>query len=134
MGSAVYPRTHSSGQTLLSRRNVLVLTGLCLLPRPSAAQMSQRVRQVRERRACEQDLPTCRPEIRAQLEAERRRIRYGLTGLALGASVLGVLLWKRNQDAQRDHDAQLGRLHRRMADIGGKSPGDQAKSDGDEIS
>lgn len=71
----------------MTRRQMFV--GLLFLAalsvRPGHAQVSQRARQILERRACERDLSTCRPNIRAQLEAEERRIFAGLA--ALGALV-----------------------------------------------
>lgn len=40
------------------------------------------------RRACGQDQPDCRPGIRVQLGAERRRLRIGMGALAKGRQVV----------------------------------------------
>ncbi len=93
------------------------------------AQMSQRARQTRERRACEQDLPECRPEIRIQLEAERRRLGFGLMGLAVGVLITGYFLRRRLRSIQRNEREDLKKLHSRLDKSGGVLEQDQAKSD-----
>lgn len=77
----------------MRRRSALIsLVGCLFLPTIARSQISQRRRQLRERRDCEQDLPQCRPEIMAQLQAERRTLRYGLGALGLIlAACLGFL-------------------------------------------
>jgi hypothetical protein len=97
----------------MRRRTALAtLTGLICVPVTARTQISQRARQVRERRACEENLPACRPAIRAQLDAERRRIRVGL-----GALAVGVLAGA----------AALFFSHRRAKDLGGDSGQNGAK-------
>ena len=91
--------------------------------------MSQRARQIRERRACEQDLPECRPEIRVQLEAERKRLGFGLTGLAAGVLIIGYILRRRLRTIQKNHRDDLDKLHGHLDKSGGVSEQDQAKSD-----
>lgn len=97
----------------MRRRTVLsALFGLILLAISTRAQISQRARQVRERRACEENLPTCRSAIRIQLDAERRRIRWGLGALAV-AILIGVMA--------------LFIAQRRVRDLGGDSGRNSAK-------
>lgn len=61
-----------------------------------SAQVSQRAQQLRNRRACEEDLPECKPHIREQLEAEERRVDIGLGILGLATVAASVLLVRRN--------------------------------------
>ena len=121
----------SERSQVLSRRavNLVLLTGLAGWPSRTIAQMSQRARQIRERRACVQNQPDCRPEIRAQLEAGRRRIRLGLLGLAGGLAVIGTLLWRRYQSLQNKQNEELQKLHSHLDKSGGDSVQNKAKSD-----
>lgn len=67
----------------MKRRYLIgALFGAFFQPGVAHAQMSQRARQIKDRQACEQDLPACKPGIRRQLEAERNRERLGLGALA----------------------------------------------------
>ena len=113
----------------MTRRALLPAAGLVFLPTQSLAQMSQRARQIRERRACELDQADCRPEIRVQLEAERRRLRLGLAVLAVGSIFMGLVFWRRHRALQQDRRADLKKLHSHLNKVGGDSDQDQAKSD-----
>ena len=61
------------------------------------AQVSQRARQLKERRDCELQLPDCKPEIQAQLEAERHRLQRGLSGLGIAVALIAGWLWWRKR-------------------------------------
>jgi hypothetical protein len=91
--------------------------------------MSQRVRQIQERAACEQELPECRPVIREQLQAERRRLRLGLGALAAFGAVASAVLYQRILADKRMKKAAAERLDERLDAFSGDSEQDQAKSD-----
>jgi len=114
----------------MCRRSALVLGAISMFAgtRSGHAQVSQRARQVRERAACEDNLPTCRPEIRAQLEAERSRIRWGLAGLAVLASVGGMVMSWRIRALKRKENRDLHRLRATLHGVGGDSAENRAKS------
>ena len=129
MAAGVRQQNGNNPVRRISRRSLLPLAGLIVLPVEADAQMSQRARQVRERRACELEQPDCRPEIRVQLEAERRRIRIGLSALAAGSVILGFVLWRRLRAIKQAQRDDLDRLHSHLDEIGGDSERDQAKLD-----
>lgn len=79
------------------RSAVSTLVGCLFLPTVAGSQISQRRRQLRERRDCEQDLPLCRPEIMAQLRDERRKLRYGLGALGVAIVVCTGFLFLRSK-------------------------------------
>ena len=134
MAVFLYPSSTHTKQRLISRRHIFAVAAFGLIPKASTAQMSQRARQIRERRACEDNLPTCRPEIRTQLDEEQQRLRIGLGGLALGALGLGLVIWRYHLSRQASEEKQIEHLNQRLSDIGGKSRENQAKSSGDDSS
>ncbi len=96
------------------------------------AQVSQRARQLRERAACEADLPTCRPEIRVQLEAERSRIRWGLSGLGVLVLIGGILLIRRFRALKHQENKDLRHLQSTLQAAARDSAQNQAKSTNDD--
>ena len=115
----------------MARRMAFVLACGLLLPAQPKAQMSQRARQIRERRACERDLPDCRPEIRQQLEAESRRLRIGMSGLAVVIAVIGAVLWWRIRARKAEENQHLHHLNEQVADISRKLNKNRAQSTDD---
>ncbi|NKB45709.1 MAG: hypothetical protein GKS03_15670 [Alphaproteobacteria bacterium] len=104
----------------MRRRTALgSLFGLICLPIPAPAQISQRARQIRDRQACEQNHPSCRAEIRVQLEAEQQRLKVGLVALALGVFAGALVLVVRHRRSKYLESQGLERLHGRVKDLGG---------------
>ncbi len=86
----------------MSRRHAVkfaVVAGISPLTGASGAQaqVSQRARQLKERRDCELGLPDCRPDIQAQLKAEQQRLQRGLGGLGIASALIAGWLWWRKR-------------------------------------
>lgn len=79
------------------RHLIFSLIGISIQSKAADAQMSQRARQIRDRKACEQNLPTCKPGIRAQLDLERTRQSLWLGGLGVIAIASIGLLYIRGK-------------------------------------
>lgn len=109
------------------RKFVFVLAAVGMATTRAQAQMSQRARQIRQRQACEQDLPECKPDIGVQLEAERRRMRFGLATFALLIGVLGGLLVRRYRRVKDASEAAARRLEERLTSQTGDSSINEAE-------
>ena len=90
------------------------------------AQISQRARQIEDRRNCEHNSPACRPEIRAQLIVERQRLRIGLGLLTLGFLAAGAVLLRRHKRIKAKLAKDVAHLNDRLADHSGDSNKNQA--------
>lgn len=112
----------------IKRRHILtgLVAGAWLAGPEASAQMSQRARQIRDREACEQDRPDCKADIRLQLDAERRRMRIGLSIFAVGVFIGGLLLFRRYRRIKKDVDSKARQLQERLSEGARDSSNNQA--------
>ncbi len=82
-------------------------------PRPAHAQVggfaAKQAEDFERRRACEQNLPTCRPQDRRQLEEERRKNMW-LSFMIGGVLVLvGLVIVREGQKKKREEQQRVAR-------------------------
>ena len=74
---------------------------------------NDQIRQFQMRRACEEDLPECLPEIRAIIDAERRNRNW--MGIGIGSVLLLIfLLARREAEKKKQKDARELSHHRAL--------------------
>ena len=76
---------------------------------------NDQIRQFQMPKACEEDLPECLPQIRAQLEKERRD-RLWMGGGIAGVLALIYLLAKRESDRKRRLNRRAARKHQKLGE------------------
>lgn len=87
---------------------------------------NDQIRQFQMRRACEQDLPECLPQIREMMEEERRNRNWMTAGI-VGVLVLLVLVAMRESERKKKRLAKEMAQHRRLGERLKHKWGDEVK-------